>query len=464
MIDSERGWQLRYPSSGMVPIRHLLRNRVYTDVALAPVVFTVDGGEQAAPPAKHLAARLRSVFYKAVRAWRRVNRGRKNSQRGRSLVIRRQLIGAAMALLGGATALAADAVETKWDITNTGQPSRDIEFTVTEGTWMGVDVSPDGKTLMFDLLGDIYSLPAAGGDAALVHGGPALQTAMSFSPDGSQLLYLSDASGVANVWLSNLDGSSPRQITREKTDILSSPAWAPDGRSVAVTHSSSLQPEMYSSQIRWFDIAGGSGRVLVDTPKNRRDVQEARLSGDGRFLYYTERLSNPFVYVDANHINYAIKRRDLSNGATESLLQGFGGATTPQISPDGRHVAFIRRVKTRTVLFVHDLQTGRQRPVFDGLDRDAQAETWLQTGYFPRFDWFPDNRHVAIWGKGKLLRVDTGVAAEAGAAAQEIPFRVRTRHRVTEPLRFANELVPERFPVRVVRQLAPSPDGRNLVF
>jgi len=53
----------------------------------------------------------------------------------------------------------------------TGQPVRDIELTVTEGSWMSLDVSPDGRTIVFDLLGDLYSIPATGGEATLLHGG-----------------------------------------------------------------------------------------------------------------------------------------------------------------------------------------------------------------------------------------------------------------------------------------------------
>ena len=60
----------------------------------------------------------------------------------------------------------------EWDIANTGQPDKSVEFTLSEGTWMSVDVSPDGQTLLFDLLGDIYRLSASGADATLVHGGP----------------------------------------------------------------------------------------------------------------------------------------------------------------------------------------------------------------------------------------------------------------------------------------------------
>src|SRR5688572_20305025 len=110
-------------------------------------------------------------------------------------------IGVAAAMLAS-IAVAADS----WDVTNTGQPHRDVEFSVQEGTWMSVDVSPDGELLVFDLLGDIFTLPASGGDAKLVHGGAAMQRTPHFSADGTQLLFVSDASGAENVWLSTVDG------------------------------------------------------------------------------------------------------------------------------------------------------------------------------------------------------------------------------------------------------------------
>lgn len=58
----------------------------------------------------------------------------------------------------------------KWDVSNPpgGVPYTDVAFTVTEGTWMNVNVSPDGKTIAFDLLGDIYTMPVTGGSAKSV--------------------------------------------------------------------------------------------------------------------------------------------------------------------------------------------------------------------------------------------------------------------------------------------------------
>src|SRR5690606_120930 len=110
---------------------------------------------------------------------------------------------------------------------------------------------------------------------------------------------------------------------------------------------------------------------------------EPVFSLDGRYLYYTERVADHHIYVDANHINYAVKRRDLATGEVEEILGGFGSATTPQISPDGKRIAFVRRVKDKTVLFVHDTETLRQRPVYDELDRDVQADFVQQGTYYP---------------------------------------------------------------------------------
>ena len=347
-----------------------------------------------------------------------------------------------------------------WDVANTGQPYHDVEFTVSEGSWMSVDVSPDGSTLVFDLLGDIYRLPAAGGEAVVLHDGPAMQRAATFSPDGRRLLYLSDASGADNLWTSAPDGSDARQMTHETVDVLTGPVWGPDGQSAAASKTYSTYRQMYGSELRLFDAAGGSGRVLVEAPKNGRDVQEIEFSNDGQFVYYTERVHEPyFVYVDANHINYAIKRRDLATGKTDEILKGFGSATTAQLSPDDRRIAFVRRVKAKTVLFVYDTATGAQVPVYDRLDRDAQADFVPHGSYYPRFAWFPDNRHVAIWAGGKLRRIDMD-----SGTSEEIPFRVHAKHRITDAVRVGRTWRRERFTVRAVRNIAVSPDGRQMVF
>lgn len=369
---------------------------------------------------------------------------------------RLSLILALSALLAAGAGHTTDA---GWDVNDTGQPYVDAAFELTEGTWMSVDVSPDGKTIMFDLLGDIYRMPAAGGDATLVHGGPAMEVTPGFSSDGKEIVYLSDRGGSDNVWISNADGSDARQITHETTDVLAAPAWDPRGGWIAAAKRYGTFPKMRASEIRLYHLDGGGGRLLVPTPGNQRDVHEVEFSDDGRFLYYTERVGYPSIFADANHSNFAVNRRNLDSGASERILAGFGGGTTPQASPDGARVAFVRRVKEKTVLFDYDVESNRQRPVFDGLDRDLQADFMQQNTYYPQFDWFPDNRHVAIWGKGKLLKIDMDTGE-----SEEIPFRVNAQHRITTTPRFGPDLAPEAFRARAIRNAAPSPDGSAIVF
>ncbi len=327
---------------------------------------------------------------------------------------------------------------------------------------MSVDVSPDGKTIAFDLLNDIYVMPADGGEARLIHGGSAMQRSPRFNRDGSRLLYLSDEDGADNVWTSRIDGSDARQVSRETTLAVTGPAWAPDGKSIAAARMFDSADKLHASQIRLYDLDSGDSRQLVAPPANGENVHEPAFGNDGRWLYYTEKVSPPtasVVYVDANHINYAVKRRDLRTGAVEELAKGFGSATSPVLSPDGSKFAFLRRVKTDTVLFLYDLETREQWPVFAGLDRDDQADFLGQGIYYPQYDWFPDNRHLAIWAGGKILRLDT----ETGEAT-EIPFTASATHRLFTPPRVAQDLAPEEFRARIIRQLAWAPGGDRVSF
>jgi Tol biopolymer transport system component len=346
-----------------------------------------------------------------------------------------------------------------WDVEDAGQPYKDVEFTLSEGTWMSVDVSPDGKTLVFDLLGDLYIMPASGGAAQLLLGGAAIDRTPSFSPDGLEILYLSDRSGQDNAWAIKPDGSGVRQITHETANMLANPAWSADGQYIAMASVVAEFGESYQSAIKLYLQTGGSGITLVEVPENLRDVQEADFSGDGEYVYYTQRLTDTGIYVDANHMNYAVMRRSLASGETEQVVGGFGGALSPQVSPDSKKLAFVRRVKDKTVLFVSDLKSGQQTPVYADLARDQQADFYQQGVYYPAFDWFPDGKSIAIWGKGKLYRVNV-----ANGEASEIPFQVNSKHRITSTPRFADPLAPAEMEVLTARQLALSPDGDELVF
>src|ERR1044072_4575020 len=71
-----------------------------------------------------------------------------------------------------------------WDVEGDHGPTTTVEFDTDEGTWMSCDVSPDGRTIALDLLGDIYRMPFAGGRAELLAGGASWEWQPRFSPDG----------------------------------------------------------------------------------------------------------------------------------------------------------------------------------------------------------------------------------------------------------------------------------------
>lgn len=364
----------------------------------------------------------------------------------------------ATALAGGA--LLAPPVGAQGPADILSSPADEVALTLSEGTWMSVDVSPDGKTIIFDLLNDIYAMPAGGGEARPLLTGSATQRSPQFSPDGRKILYLSDETGADNIWIADADGKNPRQVTREDLAMITGPAWAPDGRSVVATRTSASVHEMRTSELRHFGIDGSTERQLVAPPESGKDMQEPRYSPDGRYLYYTERVAGThYVYNNTGLSNFVVRRRDMATGETVDLISGFGSATTPQVSPDGKAIAFIRRVGARTVLFRYDVETRAQTAIYQNLDRDLQADYIPQEHYYPAFDWFPDNRHVAIWAKGKLVKVDM----QSGKAA-DIPFRLTARHRIHKAIRPRLDLAPDHVDAKIFRQLAVSPDGSELVF
>jgi Tol biopolymer transport system component len=114
-------------------------------------------------------------------------------------------------------------------------PARKLEYTATEGTWLSLDISPDRKTIIFDLVGHLYELPASGGEARAINSGLSFDSAPRFSPDGKKLAYISDRSGSDHLWVSNADGSDARPLTGEENTAFVSPSWTPDSAFVFVS-------------------------------------------------------------------------------------------------------------------------------------------------------------------------------------------------------------------------------------
>ena len=117
---------------------------------------------------------------------------------------------------------------------------RHLRYTAHEGSWMSVDVSPDGRTLVFDLLGDLYTLPLAGGHATRLTRGMAFDAQPRFSPDGQAIVFTSDRGGGENLWILSTDLTDTVQVTKGKHDTYVSPEWTPDGQYVIASKGGKL--------------------------------------------------------------------------------------------------------------------------------------------------------------------------------------------------------------------------------
>lgn len=338
---------------------------------------------------------------------------------------------------------------------------REVPIDVTVGTWMSLDVSPDGREIVFDLLGDLYLLPIAGGEARALTSGIAWDMQPRFSPDGRRIAFTSDRGGGDNLWTVGRDGADPQPVSKESFRLVNNPSWSPDGDWLAGRKHFTKFRSLGAGEIWLWHRSGGDGFRMTDKPSDQKDAGEPAFSPDGRFVYFSQDTTpGPnFEYNrDSNGEIYRIRRLDRASGEIVDLVTGPGGAVRPTPSPDGRSLAFVRRVRARSTLFVRELASGIERPIWDGLERDLQ-ETWAIHGLYPGFAWTPDAASIVVWAGGRIHRVDV-----ATARVEEIPFRVRSTRQVAAALRFPVEVAPERFRPTMPRFVEVSPDGRHAAY
>lgn len=355
------------------------------------------------------------------------------------------------------------AADTKpaWDVSADHGKTKTVRFSTDEGTWLDLDVSPDGKSIAFSMMGDIYILPIGGGSAQRIASGPAWEVQPRFSPDGKEIAFTSDRAGGNNLWRMNRDGGNAVQITKESFRLFNNPAWTPDGQYIIGRKHFTSERSLGAGELWMTHRSGGDGLQLTKRKNDQMDLGEPAVSPDGRYVYYSEDVSSgdTFSYNKNVHgVIYAIKRLDRDTGETRTLVNTPGGAIRPQPSPDGKRLAFVKRVRDKTVLHVLDLTSGKVTPVWDGLSHDQQ-EAWAIFGPYTNFNWLPDSQSVVIWAKGKLWRVNmqTGVP-------QNIAFNAEIQQKLTAPIRVQHKLEGDSFTAKMLRDVATSPDGRTVVF
>lgn len=354
--------------------------------------------------------------------------------------------------------------EEKWNVeAPKGATIRQVPIRVEEGTWMDVDVSPDGQTIAFTLLGDIYTMPITGGTPRRIAEGLAWEVQPRFSPDGKRIAFTSDRGGGDNIWVMNIDGSDKRQVTREDFRLLNQPAWSPDGRFIAAKKHFTTERSAGTGEIWLYHVSGGGGVPVVEraNDKLQKELGEPVFAPDGSAVYYTRNITpgNVFEYAQDSQTGiFAIERHDLATGEVTTAVSGYGGAVRPAPSPDGKELAFVRRDKDQSQMWIKDLASGQERMIYGKLDLDVQ-ETWAVTGVYPNIAWLPDSSGIVFWAGGKLNRVNRD-----GSGHRIIPFAINDTRGVADAPHPVIAVAPERFATTMPRFATLAPDGSRVVF
>lgn len=351
------------------------------------------------------------------------------------------------------------------------QPTRVVRFRVTEGTWMSVDVSPDGNTIVFDLLGHVYTLPIEGGGARQITSGMAFNSRPRYSPDGRHLAFLSDRGGTMNLWIADADGGRARQLSSLRgyayDATVTSPAWSPDGRTVLVSQRlgasrpGDLQPihgRVWS--LAAYDVASGRMRWVSDTaPDRARSTLNPAFTPDGQAVYAAV---EPFLPQYNIQNRYQIARVDVATGRLHSALGllASGASMGPAVSPDGRYLVFVAIGGSRPGLRVRDLRINRERWLTrEVLDTPPFGSGFQSGALVPGYAFTRDSKSLIVAYGGKIRRVDMATGRTSG-----IPF-------VANVQRELGPLVVHQFTIsdtavrtRSVMQPALSPDGRWVAF
>ena len=355
--------------------------------------------------------------------------------------------------------------EAKWDVDDPPGEWRTITIDTDETTWSNVDVSPDGKTIVFDMLGDLFTVEVAGGEAKTLSSGIAWDFQPRFSPDGSEIAFVSDRGGANNLWIMDADGSNPRAVTTEKEHLVHNPSWSPDGEYLVAKKDFTSRRSIAAGEIWLFHAGGGGGLQLTERPlgaKDQKTMAEPAFSPDGRYVYYSQDTTpgRRWEYgKDSTGQIFVIQRLDRETGEIRVFVGGPGGAVRPTPSPDGRYLAFIKRTPALTsALYLKDLESGREWPIYDRYERDLQ-ETFGSQGNANAFSWIPDSASIVFWTGGGFHRVDV-----ESKEVSEIPVHVRVEKQILPALRFEVEVAPREVDVKMLRWVQLAPAGGTALF
>lgn len=373
-------------------------------------------------------------------------------------------------------------------LTDERDPPRLIHFETREGTWMSLDVSPDGTTIVFDLLGDLYTMPITGGRARPITQGPSWDQQPRFSPDGKRIAFISDRGGIANLWLVDRTGRAACQLSHvphnQSDSPVSTPAWSPDGRTIIVSerwgaHASSkllwdtvASRATFALKVRqpgtWipaaYDVASGRRRWVGDTgATSARPALGGVFSPDGH-SFVTAAQPHPYDFAGAPNY-WQIDRVEVGTGARAPVMGPAldRSAVRPALSHGGNVLAYLSPSGSRYGVRLRDLQTLRERWLIEEridwprLLGDVAEPSRLDLA--PGYAFTPDDKSLIVTYGGKIHRIDV-----ATGRSRVIPFVVDVQREVAPMEVHQFRLADTAINTRSVMYPALSPDGAHVAF
>jgi Tol biopolymer transport system component len=356
---------------------------------------------------------------------------------------------------------------------------RKLSFATDEASWISLDVSPDGKTIVFDILGDLYTLPIAGGTATRITSGAGWDQQPRYSPDGKQITFISDRNGSKNVWIANADGSRPRALTKAERINFVSPIWSADGQYVIAGR---------TGQLWMYNTTGGSGVQLTGlraegaaptagpgggTPSH----YGAAPGGNGRYLWVNVSGGVPSTLATAldaddatsSHAarsnarrfgQYQVAQFDRETGRTLVRTHETSGAFRPVASPDGKWLVYAVRHDAREALKLRDLATNDERWLVMDVQRDnSQGGGVNDRDLYPGSAFTPDSKALITSWNGKIWRVSV-----PDGAVTPVPFTAQVEQQMGALAKFEYPINDSTLIVTQIRGARPSPDGRRIAF
>ena len=346
------------------------------------------------------------------------------------------------------------------------KPTKNISFSTDEGTWMNIDVSPDGKHIVFDILGDLYFLSIRGGKATQITSGMALDTQPRFSPDGSKILFISDRDGAENIWILNLGTTLSSKLFNKDKIIFSaitngddasyaSPESTPDGKYVVVSRTPRFTWIDVNHNLWIYNINGGVGTPLVYNDEKIFALGTA-FGPDADHLYFVNRHPE-----NRDPFGHQVEKYNLKTGLLELIATQVGGAIRPAISPDGKWMVYGSRHDGRTGYRLRNLINNTETWLTYPVQQDQQENNWMgtSTDHMPGYSFTPDSKNIITSIDGHIYRVSI-----PNGVRKKIPFQADVKIKIVPVVHFDKNVPDGPVELTQIRYPELSPNGKELAF